>query len=172
MGLSSVKQVCQALCNWRNHSSWVSWSNEEIKGHVCCNGVATTGLPASSLLLSLYSSIHCLFVFAIQCLASWQDLLKIGQSAVDKIYWILIKLRQSVSFLHYNLHWFFIFAQVLYAMIDQTLFGKQSHPVDDTSSIIATLKHKHTSWKHVEGTHWQTRFSHLITYGAGKLTVK
>eukprot|EP00250_Pteridium_aquilinum_P035483 c9490_g1_i1 orf=69-2117(+) len=57
--------------------------------------------------------------------------------------------------------------QVLYAMIDQTFFGKQPLPAENTSSVIASLKHKHTSWKHVEGTHWHTRFNHLVTYGAG-----
>ncbi|KAI5066889.1 hypothetical protein GOP47_0017417 [Adiantum capillus-veneris] len=57
--------------------------------------------------------------------------------------------------------------QVLYAMIDLTLFGRKPLPAKDTTSVIASLKHKHTSYKHVEGTHWHARFNHLITYGAG-----
>lgn len=57
--------------------------------------------------------------------------------------------------------------QVLYAMIDQNLFGDQPLPAKDSTSIIASLKHQHTSLKHVEGTHWHTRFNHLVTYGAG-----
>ncbi|GAB4825974.1 Mitochondrial intermediate peptidase [Ancistrocladus abbreviatus] len=55
--------------------------------------------------------------------------------------------------------------QVFYAMIDQRLFG--SSPPRDTISVVAELKRHHTSWKHVEGTHWHTRFSHLLNYGAG-----
>ncbi|KAK4837791.1 hypothetical protein QYF36_008484 [Acer negundo] len=57
--------------------------------------------------------------------------------------------------------------QIFYALVDQTLFGEQPHPPRDTSSIVADMKRQYTSWKHVEGTHWQIRFSHLINYGAG-----
>ncbi|KAL6530222.1 Mitochondrial intermediate peptidase [Orobanche hederae] len=57
--------------------------------------------------------------------------------------------------------------QVFYALIDQTLHASQSSSVEDTISIVADLKREHTCWKHVEGTHWHTRFSHLVTYGAG-----
>jgi intermediate peptidase len=41
----------------------------------------------------------------------------------------------------------------------------------DTISTVADLRRKHTSWKCVEGTHWHTRFTHLINYGAGKLSI-
>lgn len=57
--------------------------------------------------------------------------------------------------------------QIFYALIDQTLFGEQPAPLRDTSSIVADLKRQYTSWNHVEGTHWQTRFNHLLNYGAG-----
>lgn len=57
--------------------------------------------------------------------------------------------------------------QIFYAIIDQTIFGEQSIPSKDTSSIVEDLKKKYTSWKHVEGTHWQSRFNHLLNYGAG-----
>ncbi|KAF2311734.1 hypothetical protein GH714_026456 [Hevea brasiliensis] len=57
--------------------------------------------------------------------------------------------------------------QVFYALVDQTLFGEQQASSRDTSSIVADLKRQYTSWKHVEGTHWQIRFSHLVNYGAG-----
>ncbi|KAL5744367.1 hypothetical protein ACOSQ2_027483 [Xanthoceras sorbifolium] len=57
--------------------------------------------------------------------------------------------------------------QIFYALVDQTLFGEQPDPPRDTSSIVADMKNQYTSWKHVEGTHWQIRFSHLINYGAG-----
>ncbi|XP_052197196.1 mitochondrial intermediate peptidase, mitochondrial isoform X2 [Diospyros lotus] len=57
--------------------------------------------------------------------------------------------------------------QIFYALIDQTLHGEQLPLPVDTISIVADLKRRHTSWKHVEGTHWHTRFSHLLNYGAG-----
>lgn len=60
-----------------------------------------------------------------------------------------------------------ISCQILYALIDQTLFGEQPSPLRDTSSVVAELKREYTSWGHVEGTHWETRFSHLLNYGAG-----
>ncbi|XP_050225251.1 mitochondrial intermediate peptidase, mitochondrial isoform X2 [Mercurialis annua] len=60
--------------------------------------------------------------------------------------------------------------QIFYALVDQTLFGEQADSSRDTSSIVADLKRQYTSWKHVEGTHWQIRFSHLLNYGAGYYT--
>ncbi|KAI3458275.1 hypothetical protein Pfo_014938 [Paulownia fortunei] len=57
--------------------------------------------------------------------------------------------------------------QVFYALIDQALHALQPSSVQDTISVVADLKREHTSWKYVEGTHWHTRFSHLVTYGAG-----
>ncbi|XP_021909614.1 probable mitochondrial intermediate peptidase, mitochondrial isoform X2 [Carica papaya] len=57
--------------------------------------------------------------------------------------------------------------QTFYALVDQTLFGEQAAIHRDTSSMVAELKRQHTSWKHVEGTNWHIRFSHLINYGAG-----
>ncbi|KAI3869797.1 hypothetical protein MKW98_030978 [Papaver atlanticum] len=57
--------------------------------------------------------------------------------------------------------------QVLYALIDQTLFGEQPSSSGDTMSVVWDLKRQYTSWNHVEGTHWHTRFNHLLNYGAG-----
>ncbi|CBI24550.3 unnamed protein product, partial [Vitis vinifera] len=57
--------------------------------------------------------------------------------------------------------------QIFYALIDQTLFGEELSRQRDTTSVVADLKRQYTSWKHVEGTHWQTRFNHLLNYGAG-----
>ncbi|KAK4489446.1 hypothetical protein RD792_005255 [Penstemon davidsonii] len=57
--------------------------------------------------------------------------------------------------------------QVFYTLIDQTLHTLKPSSISNTISIVADLKREHTSWKHVEGTHWHTRFSHLVTYGAG-----
>lgn len=62
---------------------------------------------------------------------------------------------------------FFSYFQIFYALIDQTLFGDRLTGQRDTSSVVADLKSQYTSWRHVEGTHWQTRFSHLLNYGAG-----
>ncbi|KAK8963084.1 hypothetical protein KSP40_PGU010344 [Platanthera guangdongensis] len=57
--------------------------------------------------------------------------------------------------------------QIFYSLIDLTLFGEKSGAPMDTISVVADLKRQCTNWKHVEGTHWHTRFSHLINYGAG-----
>ncbi|KAK6926367.1 Peptidase M3A/M3B catalytic domain [Dillenia turbinata] len=57
--------------------------------------------------------------------------------------------------------------QIFYALIDQELFGEQLSSPLDTISVVAELKKQHTSWRHVEGTHWHTRFNHLLNYGAG-----
>ncbi|KAH9678299.1 mitochondrial intermediate peptidase [Citrus sinensis] len=56
--------------------------------------------------------------------------------------------------------------QIFYALVDQTLFGERLGQTRDTSSIVADMKRQHTSWNHVEGTHWHIRFSHFINYGA------
>ncbi|KAF3511762.1 hypothetical protein F2Q69_00001353 [Brassica cretica] len=47
------------------------------------------------------------------------------------------------------------------------LFGEQPATPRDVSKLVAELKREHTSWNHVEGTHWHIRFSHLLNYGAG-----
>lgn len=57
--------------------------------------------------------------------------------------------------------------QIYYALVDQTLYGDQTLSPIDTTSVVVDLRKQHTNWKHVEGTHWQTRFSHLLYYGAG-----
>ncbi|KAF8687407.1 hypothetical protein HU200_043097 [Digitaria exilis] len=60
--------------------------------------------------------------------------------------------------------------QIFYSIMDLTLFGEQASEPMDTISTVADLKRKHTSWKYAEGTHWHTRFTHLINYGAGYYT--
>ncbi|KAG8074847.1 hypothetical protein GUJ93_ZPchr0006g45439 [Zizania palustris] len=57
--------------------------------------------------------------------------------------------------------------QIFYSIMDLTLFGEHASKPIDTISTVANLKRKHTCWKYVEGTHWHTRFTHLINYGAG-----
>ena len=61
--------------------------------------------------------------------------------------------------------------QILYALFDQKLFGV---PITDPSSptrvntaeIFAGLHREH-GIPYAEGTHWYSRFGHLVTYGAG-----
>ncbi|XP_020393076.1 mitochondrial intermediate peptidase, mitochondrial-like isoform X1 [Zea mays] len=60
--------------------------------------------------------------------------------------------------------------QIFYSIMDLTLFGEQSSKPMDTISTVADLRRKHTSGKYAEGTHWHTRFTHLVTYGAGYYT--
>ncbi|XP_074562600.1 mitochondrial intermediate peptidase, mitochondrial-like, partial [Curcuma longa] len=57
--------------------------------------------------------------------------------------------------------------QIFYSLIDLRIFGEQHNTPIDTVSMVADLKTQHTSWKHAKGTHWHTRFSHLVNYGAG-----
>ncbi|XP_063949400.1 mitochondrial intermediate peptidase, mitochondrial isoform X3 [Daucus carota subsp. sativus] len=60
--------------------------------------------------------------------------------------------------------------QIFYAMVDQKFFGEELSVPKDTVAIFRDLKMQHTSWKHMEGTHWHTRFTHLLNYGAGYYT--
>lgn len=53
-------------------------------------------------------------------------------------------------------------------MIDQTLFGETTSSIHDKTTLIGELQNTHTSFGYAEGTHWHTRFNHLINYGAGK----
>ncbi|KAJ0971041.1 hypothetical protein J5N97_019000 [Dioscorea zingiberensis] len=57
--------------------------------------------------------------------------------------------------------------QIFYSMIDLTLFGEEAAASRDIVSVVSDLKKQYTCWKHADGTHWHTRFSHLINYGAG-----
>lgn len=61
----------------------------------------------------------------------------------------------------------FLLYQIFYALIDQKLFGEEASSRRNTASLVAELKRQHTSWKHVDGTLWHTRFGHLASYGAG-----
>eukprot|EP00850_Spirogloea_muscicola_P000473 SM000002S05553 [mRNA] locus=s2:783677:788558:- [translate_table: standard] len=58
-------------------------------------------------------------------------------------------------------------SQVLYALVDQELFGRQPLRAESTTSVLVELQKQHTNLTHEEGTHWQTRFSHLVGYGGG-----
>lgn len=54
--------------------------------------------------------------------------------------------------------------QILYATLDQDLFGS-SKPPPDITKHFASL-HEDFGIPYAPGTHWFTRFGHLVTYGA------
>jgi len=56
--------------------------------------------------------------------------------------------------------------QILYAQLDQALFGDISQ-VNTTSIQLLEDLHMKYSIPYAKGTHWHTKFGHLITYGAG-----
>ena len=57
--------------------------------------------------------------------------------------------------------------QIIYAMFDQKLFGKQVDKTGSTTIQLFDQLHKDYGVPHLPGTHWHTRFGHLVTYGAG-----
>ncbi|KAL7567840.1 hypothetical protein ACA910_000582 [Epithemia clementina (nom. ined.)] len=60
--------------------------------------------------------------------------------------------------------------QILYALFDQELFGKPTSlsffSLESSTEILAHW-HKELNVKFAPGTHWHSRFGHLMTYGAG-----
>jgi intermediate peptidase len=56
--------------------------------------------------------------------------------------------------------------QITYALFDQKLFGRPDPSQPSTTEIFAKL-HKDHNIPYAEGTHWHSRFGHLVTYGAG-----
>jgi len=66
--------------------------------------------------------------------------------------------------------------QVVYALFDQTIFNKPDlwrgtstsvgSTTTTTTDVFARL-HRENGVPYVDGTHWHTRFGHLVTYGAG-----
>lgn len=54
--------------------------------------------------------------------------------------------------------------QILYSRFDQTLFGVPSNK--SSTEIFAHLYHE-AGIPYADGTHWHTRFGHLVSYGAG-----
>eukprot|EP00897_Mesotaenium_endlicherianum_P009239 jgi/Mesen1/8343/ME000462S07790 len=59
--------------------------------------------------------------------------------------------------------------QVVYSLTDQAFFGRQppAGSSRSTTAVLAEIQNEHSNIRHVEGTHWQARFSHLLGYGAG-----
>jgi intermediate peptidase len=56
--------------------------------------------------------------------------------------------------------------QMLYALFDQALFGVPDPSRPSTTELFAKL-HRDNNVPYAEGTHWHSRFGHLVTYGAG-----
>jgi intermediate peptidase len=62
--------------------------------------------------------------------------------------------------------------QILYALFDQKLFGvpvntDPSNPTRVNPADIFASLHREHGIPFTEGTHWYSRFGHLVTYGAG-----
>jgi mitochondrial intermediate peptidase len=57
--------------------------------------------------------------------------------------------------------------QIIYAQFDQMLFGRRDagHKSLSTIQLFESLHRAH-GVPHAPGTHWHTRFGHLVTYGA------
>lgn len=56
--------------------------------------------------------------------------------------------------------------QILYALFDQALFGVPDPNRMSTTELFAQL-HRENNVPYADGTHWHSRFGHLVTYGAG-----
>lgn len=60
---------------------------------------------------------------------------------------------------------FQIFLSV-YAMFDQIIFGQPENWQGSTTDLFRQL-HQENGLMFAEGTHWHSKFSHLVSYGAG-----
>jgi intermediate peptidase len=56
--------------------------------------------------------------------------------------------------------------QITYALFDQKIFGRPDPSQPSTTEIFAKLHQDHNI-PYADGTHWHSRFGHLVTYGAG-----
>lgn len=56
--------------------------------------------------------------------------------------------------------------QILYSLFDQQLFGVPD-PSGPTSTEIFARLHRELGVPYADGTHWHSRFGHLVSYGAG-----
>lgn len=138
MGLPSFEDICQTLFNWWKHPWETGRVNAGCQKDVCCNWIATSG--------------YCPRTFLDKTIMITLSVQKRRRENHNQGILTNVCLLVSCS-------------QIFYAVIDQTFFGEQ--PTPPTSSIVADLKRQYTSWKHVDGTHWEARFNHLLNYGAG-----
>lgn len=58
--------------------------------------------------------------------------------------------------------------QLLYALVDQSLFGEAAGAPRDVGDAVAALQEEFGPVGHVPGSQWHTRFSHFVGYGAGE----
>lgn len=56
--------------------------------------------------------------------------------------------------------------QIVYSKFDQALFGPPDTSATSTTAMFAHLVKSH-GIPYEDGTHWHSRFGHLVTYGAG-----
>jgi mitochondrial intermediate peptidase len=56
--------------------------------------------------------------------------------------------------------------QILYSIFDQKLFGTPDRTVASPTELFRDL-HRELDVPFQEGTHWHSRFNHLVSYGAG-----
>jgi len=75
----------------------------------------------------------------------------------DKMIRLLLQTRQEFRSLELQ-------NQILYSRFDQALFGP---PIDASSIQIFSSLYRKQNIPYANGTHWHTKFQHLVTYGAG-----
>ena len=56
--------------------------------------------------------------------------------------------------------------QILYSLFDQKLFGVPDPSISSSTELFGAL-HRQCGVPYTEGTHWHSRFGHLVSYGAG-----
>ena len=57
--------------------------------------------------------------------------------------------------------------QLVYSAFDQALFGERQSPSPVSTTDLFRRLHGDHGVPHADGTHWHSRFGHLVTYGAG-----
>jgi intermediate peptidase len=57
--------------------------------------------------------------------------------------------------------------QIIHSIFDQTIFGQRETWKDKNTIEVFAKLHMKYSFPYADGTHWFSRFGHLITYGAG-----
>lgn len=78
-----------------------------------------------------------------------------GTVIPDKMIHLLLQTRQEFKSLELQ-------NQILYSRFDQALFGP---PIDASSIEIFSSLYRKQNIPYANGTHWHTRFQHLVTYG-------
>ena len=84
-----------------------------------------------------------------------------GQGIPEKVMENLIQSRYAFKAMETR-------TQVVYCQFDQVIFGPPDNwrGMKTTTDVFASLS-KESYLPYVQGTHWHSRFGHLVTYGAG-----